>query len=189
MLSVARDPFLQVRQRTNKKKKKGRRRRRRRRREKKREKTRREEVSIDLRANPLPREKVNGKKGMKKKNRRERGTPESDENVPGDREFLDATIYPLDRRTTEGAGGGGAPRKWPRVFGMGWKGRIDGIARESFITIPSILRFAASRCDREQLSIGLKGSPVCKLWSFPEEKLVDLGWQRAKKGEKRRCRV
>lgn len=89
---------------------------------------------------------MNEKKGGEKEEQESGGTPESDENVPGDREFLNATIYPLiggrrgnERGTMEMAEGclGG-------VFGRGEK-KIDGIARESFITIPSILQFAASR--------------------------------------------
>lgn len=122
---------------------------------------------------PLPLWKGKRKKG-EKKDREKHGTPESDENVPGDREFLDATIYhpPLigERRGNE------SMRECP--------GRIGGCARESFITIPSILRFAAPRLRQRKVVNRFERFARLQIAIFPEEKLVDLGWQRAKKGER-----
>lgn len=143
MLSVARDPFFKFAN-VRIKREKRRRRRRRRRREKKRERTQRGEISIDLRANPLPApQKSEREKGDEKEEQESEARPNPMKmfRVIANSSTRQSTPWSAD----DGGGAEGAPRKWPRVFGMGWKGRIDGIARESFITIPSILRFAASR--------------------------------------------
>lgn len=123
-------------------------------------------VSIDLRASP--REKVSEKRGKRKTEKH--GTPESDENVPGDREFLDATIYhSLDRGTER--------EREQCYFGDGREcpGRIGGCARESFITIPSILRFAAPRLRQREVVNRFERFARLQIAIFPEEKLVDLG--------------
>lgn len=130
-----------------------------------------EGLSIDLRASL--REKVSEKRGKRKTEKH--GTPESDENVPSDREFLDATIYhPPRPRSGNGEGTRAVPPPGTRSGG-GCPGRIGGCARESFITIPSILRFAAPRLRQREVVNRFERFTRLQIAIFPEEKLVDLG--------------
>lgn len=117
MLSVARDPsFKFACQRTNKKKNKKERGRRERGEERARE--RREEVSIDLRANP-PREKVNEKKkgGEKKKNRKAEARPNP---MKMFRVIVNSSTRQSTPWSADDEGTRGAPWKWPRGV---WEGR------------------------------------------------------------------
>lgn len=124
-------------------------------------------VSIDLRASP--REKVSEKRGKRKTEKH--GTPESDENVPSDREFLDATIYhpPIgERRGNESSATPGDEAGDAR----------GGLAAVRVSRSLRFRRFSDSLrrvYDREKLSIGLKGSPGCKLRSFPRKNSLISG--------------
>lgn len=124
-----------------------------------------------------------GKRKRGKRKTEKRGTPKSDENVPGDREFLDATIYhPLIGEWRGNESGATSGDDW----GRGVRG---GLATVRVSRSLRFRRFSDSLrrvYDREKLSIGLKGSPGCKLRSFPRKNSLISVDNARKKGERGR---
>lgn len=119
-------------------------------------------ISIDLRASP--REKVSEKKG-EKKDRKARHDPNPMKTfwVIVNSSMRQSTI-PLIGEWRE---------EREQYYSRGWSG--DGRRGLAAVRVSRSLRFrrfSDSLCrvyDREKLSIGLKGSPGCKLRSFPRK--------------------